>query len=65
MEVIKMQQAKKEIEDLFSVKFNRINGLILGRKIEEWEKVVISSICYNNKVDYFIRNYSVEIFTRK
>lgn len=60
-----MQQAKKEIEDLFSVKFNRINGLILGRKIEEWEKVVISSICYNNKVDYFIRNYSVEIFTRK
>lgn len=60
-----MQQAKKEIEDLFSVKFNRINGLILDRKIEEWEKVVISSICYNNKVDYFIRNYSVEIFTRK
>jgi len=60
-----MQQAKKEIEALFSVKFNRINGLILNRKIEEWEKVVISSICYNNKVDYFIRNYSVEIFTRK
>lgn len=60
-----MQQAKKEIEDLFSVKFNRINGLTLNRKIEEWEKVVISSICHNNKVDYCIRNYSVEIFTRK
>lgn len=60
-----MQQAKKEIEDLFSVKFNKINGLILARKIENWEKIVITSICYNNNVDFYIRNYSVEIFTRK
>ena len=60
-----MQQAKKEIEDLFSVKFNKINGLTLNRKIEEWEKIVITSICWNNKVDFSIRNYSVEIFTRK
>ena len=60
-----MQQAKKEIEDLFSVKFNRINGLTLNRKIEEWEKIVVTSICWNNKVDFSIRNYSVEIFTRK
>lgn len=60
-----MQQARKEIEDLFSVKFNRINGLTLNRRIEEWEKIVITSICWNNKVDFSIRSYSVEIFTRK
>lgn len=60
-----MQQAKKEIENLFSVKFNRINGLILNRKIEEWEKIVITSICYNNKIDYYITSRSIFIYTRR